>query len=177
MREEFFPKISWTRSFISGPADPLHNPRVVWCHICKKKISIRTKGTFEILRHHRSEKHLRRDQRWRYEHLRSIDTISGKVQHRVRGRNGKVLTKIELAKELPKFIHAELVDIRERFPFYDDFIKGSPTALKLKSASFLTTYKHTETCLYSVICGRGSVPSRTTKLHFVISTGGKNALL
>ena len=129
MREEFFSKIGWTRSFISGPADPLHNPCMVWCHICKKNISIKTKGTFEIIRHHRSEKHLRRDQRWRYEHLRSVDPISGKVQHRVRGRNGKVLTKIELAKELPKFIHAELVDIGERFPFYDDFLKGSSTAL------------------------------------------------
>ena len=69
MREEFFSKIGWTRSFISGPADPLHNPYMVWCHICKKNISVKTKGTLEILRHHRTEKHLRRDQRWRYEHL------------------------------------------------------------------------------------------------------------
>ena len=29
MREEFFSKIGWTRSFISGPADPLHNPHMV----------------------------------------------------------------------------------------------------------------------------------------------------
>ena len=29
MREEFFSKIGWTRSFISGPADPLHNPCMV----------------------------------------------------------------------------------------------------------------------------------------------------
>ena len=29
MREEFFSKIGWTRSFISGPADPLHNPYMV----------------------------------------------------------------------------------------------------------------------------------------------------
>ena len=36
MREEFFSKIGWTRSFISDPADPLHNPHMVWCHICKK---------------------------------------------------------------------------------------------------------------------------------------------
>ena len=36
MREEFFSKIGWTRSFISGPADPLYNPHMVWCHICKK---------------------------------------------------------------------------------------------------------------------------------------------
>ena len=129
MKEEFFSKIGWTRSFISGPADPLHNPYMVWCHICKKNISVKTKGTLEILRHHRTEKHLRRDQRWRYEHLKSVDPVTGIVQHRVRGRNGMILTKIELAKELPKFIHVELIDIGERFPFYDDFVKGKSTTL------------------------------------------------
>ena len=72
-------------------------------------------------------KHLGKDQRWRYEHLKSVHPVTGEVQHRVRGRNGKVLTKIELAKELPNFIHAELVDIGERFPFYNDFVKGTAT--------------------------------------------------
>ena len=83
MREEFFSKIGWTRSFISGPADPLHNPHMVWCHICEKNFSIKSKGPYEILRHHRTERHLRRDQRWRYEHLRSTDPITGKTQHPV----------------------------------------------------------------------------------------------
>ena len=129
MREEFFAKIGWTRSFISGPADPIHNPFMVWCHICKKNFSIRSKGTMEILRHHRTEKHLRRDQRWRYDYLKSTDPITLKTQHRVRGRNGKILSKIELAKELPKFIHVELVDIGERFPFYEDFVRGRTTPL------------------------------------------------
>ena len=55
--------------------------------------------------------------------------MSGTIQHRVRGRNGKTLSKIELAKELPKFIHTELVEIGERFPFYDDFIRGRSTPL------------------------------------------------
>ena len=41
MREEFFSKIGWT---ISGPADPVHNPLMVWCHICKKNFSIKSKG-------------------------------------------------------------------------------------------------------------------------------------
>ena len=129
MREEFFAKIGWTRSFISGPADPLHNPYMVWCHICKKNFSIRTKWTMGILRHYRTERHLRRDQRWRYEHLKSTDPVTLKTQHRVRGKNGKILTRLELAKELPKFIHAELVDIGERFPFYEDFIRGRTTPL------------------------------------------------
>ena len=128
MREEFS-KIGWTRSFISGPADPIHNPHMVWCHMCGKNFSIRTKGPIEILRHHRTEKQLRRDQRWRYEHLKSVDPVTGNVHHRVRGRNVKVLTKIELAKELPKFIHTELMDVGQRFPFYDDFVQGRTTAL------------------------------------------------
>ena len=89
MKEEFFSKTGWTHSFISGPADPLLNPYMAWCHICKKNISVKTKGTLENLRHHRTEKHLRRDQRWRYEHLKSVSPVTGKVQHRVRGRNGK----------------------------------------------------------------------------------------
>ena len=129
MREEFFSKIGWTRSFISGPADPLHNPHMVWCHICKRNISIKSKGVMEILRHHRTEKHLRKDQKWRYTHLKSVVPVSNKPQHRVRGRNGKLLNRSELAKELPKFIHAELVDIGERFPFYEDFFKGRTTPM------------------------------------------------
>ena len=94
----------WTLSFISVPADHVHNPHMVWCHMCKKTFSIKTektKGTVESLRHYRTERHLMRDQRWRYEHLTSVDPVSGKVQNRFRGRNEKGLTKIELAKELP----------------------------------------------------------------------------
>ena len=128
MREEFFAKIGWTRSFISGPADPMHNPYMVWCHMCKN-FSIRSKGTMEILWHHRTEKHLRRDQRWRYEHLKSTDPVTLRTHHRVRGRNGKILSKMELAKELPKFLNVELVDIGERFPFYEVFVRGRTTPL------------------------------------------------
>ena len=129
MREEFFKKIGWTRSFNSGPADPIHNPLMVWCHVCKRNVSINTKRTVEILRHHRTEKHLRRDQRWRYEHLRSIELINGKGQYRVRGRVSEILSKNKLAEEIPKFIHTELFDIRERFPFYEDFLEGHTTAV------------------------------------------------
>ena len=91
---------------------------------------MKTKGTMEILRHHRSETDLRLDQRWRYEHLKSTYPITGKIQHGVRGRNGKILSKIQLAAELPKFIHhTELVDKCERFLFYEDFIRGNTSAI------------------------------------------------
>ena len=104
----------------------------------QKKFSIKTKGFVEILRHQRPEKHLGGDQMWRYGHLKTVDPVSGKNQHRVRGRNGKILTKIELAKKLLKFIHAELVDIGERFPFYEDFIKRTTTALVTPESRFRT---------------------------------------
>ena len=126
MREEFFSKIGWTKSFISGPADPVHNPLRDWCLICKKNFSVKSKSPCEILRHHRTQCHLRRDQRWRYEHLRSTDPITGKVQHRVRGANGKILTKMELANELPFFINEELVDIGKRSHFTMNTSKDPP---------------------------------------------------
>ena len=43
VREEFFTKIDWTPSFISGPADPLHNPQMVLYHMCKKNFSAKKK--------------------------------------------------------------------------------------------------------------------------------------
>ena len=76
------------------------------------------------MRHHRTKKHLRKDQRWRYEYLKSVDLATKRVQHRVRGRDGRMLNKLELAEELSHFIHSKMVDIGERFPFYEDFLKG-----------------------------------------------------
>ena len=107
-------KIGGTRSFLSGPADPVHNPHITWYHVCKKNFSIKSKGPYEILRQHWTERNLRRDQWWRDEHLKSIDPISGKVQHRVRCGKGQVLSKKELAKEMPIYIHLELVEIGEK---------------------------------------------------------------
>ena len=114
-RKKIYAKIGWTRSFISGPADPLHNPHMVSCHKCKKNISIRRKGPVEILRHHRTERYLRRVQRWRYQHLKSVNSVTRRIQHRVRGRDEKIPGKIDLAEELPKFIHEELVYAGQRF--------------------------------------------------------------
>ena len=38
--KNFSVRLGGTRLFISGPADPLHNLYMVWCHYCKKNISI-----------------------------------------------------------------------------------------------------------------------------------------
>ena len=59
LREEYFEGMSWTRTFVSGPLDPEHNPYKFYCLICKDNVSIYTKGPREILRHYSSERHIR----------------------------------------------------------------------------------------------------------------------
>ena len=125
MKEAYFKGMEWTKTFVSGPVDPRWNRYKFYCQICKGNISIYGRGAREILRHHASERHLRKDQRWRYEHMSRVDPVTKAVKHYVRGRDGKLLTPYELELELPKFIEAELVDIGEKLPFYEDYMQGT----------------------------------------------------
>ena len=76
-------------------------------------------------RYHSTEKHLRKDQRWRYEYLYKIDPCTKARIPQVRRRDGKLLTPFQLALELPKFRDAELIDIGEKLPFYDEYMAGA----------------------------------------------------
>ena len=116
--------MEWTRRFVSGPVDPMWNKYKFYCQICKANISIYGKGAREILRHHSTEKHLRKDQRWRYEYLYRVDSITRSKIHQVRGKDGKLLTPYQLELELPEFIDAELVEIGQKLPFYDEYMAG-----------------------------------------------------
>ena len=69
-------------------------------------------------------KHLRKDQRWRYEYLYKIDPVTKARIPQVRGRDGKLLTPYQLKMELRYFKDAELVDIGEKLPFYDEYLAG-----------------------------------------------------
>ena len=69
LREKLLDGMAWARTFVSGPMDPRWNPYKFNCQICKGNVSIYGRGVKEILRHHSTERHLRKDQRWRYEHL------------------------------------------------------------------------------------------------------------
>ena len=125
LKEAYFKGMEWTKTFVSGPVDPRWNPYKFYCQICKGNISIYGRGAREILRHHQSERHLRKDQRWRYEHLSVEDPATNTVRHHVRGRDGKLLTPYELEQELKYFIDEPLVDIGEKLPFYEDYIRGT----------------------------------------------------
>ena len=64
-----------------------------------------------IKRHFKRERHFRKDQWWRYEHLSTIHPISKAVRQHVLGRDAKELSETELIRELPFFENEELVDI------------------------------------------------------------------
>ena len=66
MKDAYFKSIQWTRTFVSGPVDPIHNKFKFYCMLCKTNVSISSKGAREILRHYKKEGHLRKDQKWRY---------------------------------------------------------------------------------------------------------------
>ena len=138
MKDAYFKGIQWTRTFVSGPLDPIHNRYKFYCQICKTNISIYSKGAREISRHYKTECHLRRDQRWRFEHLSEVDIETGKVTHQVRGKDGHILTPLELEKEKPLFIDVPLVDIGDKYPFFDDYMStlagsSSPDELRMST--------------------------------------------
>ena len=93
-----------------------------------------SKGAREIVRHYQSESHLRKDQLWRYTHLSRKNENTGVVTHQVRGRNGVLLTPLELEKEKPLFEEALLVDIGGGFPHYEDYLARSEGRLTTADA-------------------------------------------
>ena len=125
MKDAYFKGLEWTRTFVSGPLDQKWNPYKFYCQICKANISIYGKGAREIRRHHSTEKHLRKDQRWRYENLYKVDPVTRAKIHQVRGRDGKLLTPYQLEMKLPKFNGPELVEIGQKLPFYDEYMPGA----------------------------------------------------
>ena len=79
MKEAYFKSIRWTKTFVTGPLDPVHNQHKFYCQICKTNVSIYSKGAREIIRHYQGESHLRK------ENLGVTDQITGITQHQVRG--------------------------------------------------------------------------------------------
>ena len=108
LTKEYSRGMTWTETFVCGPKDPLKNKYMFYCQLCKRNLSCKSKGAKEILRHHKSEKHLRVDQRWRYEHLKLYDPIRGKTRYEVRDKYGRILEPFELERELPFFIDTPL---------------------------------------------------------------------
>ena len=118
MKEAYFKGIQWTRTFVTGPLDPEHNKHKFLCQICKTNVSIFSKGAREIVRL------FRKDQRWRFEHLKKKDEVTGRIVHEVRGKKCQLLTPLDFEREKPFFMQAPLVETGCSYPFYEDHMAG-----------------------------------------------------
>ena len=124
MKEAYFNGIKWTKTFVTGSLDPVHNKHKFYCQLSKANVSLKSKGAREIIRLFRYETHLRKDQRWKFEYLTKVNEVTGVTSHEVRGKDGHILTPLELEKEKPLFIDAPLVDVGDKYPFYDEHMAG-----------------------------------------------------
>ena len=86
------------------------------------------------VRHFQAESHFRKDQRWRYEHLKKKDKATDLVTNEVRGKNGQILTPLELEREKLYFESAPLVETGCDYPFFDDYMAGPGTFVNSNEA-------------------------------------------
>ena len=63
--EEMLALTDFTKVFATGPEDPLKNKHCFFCMLCKKNISRKSHGLYELKRHYQRDCHLRIDQRFR----------------------------------------------------------------------------------------------------------------
>ena len=79
----------FAKVFATGPEDPLNIGHCFFCMLCKKNISMKSRGLYELKRHCQSDCYLPIDQRFRERYC------PGKV----RGRDARVLYGVKLEKE------------------------------------------------------------------------------
>ena len=90
LTEEMLELVLFAKMFAAGPEDPLENKYCFYCMLCRRNISMKTRGLFELKRHFQRDCHFRADQRFREKHC------PGKI----RGRDGRVLYGSKLEAEL-----------------------------------------------------------------------------
>ena len=106
----------FAKVFATGPDDPIKNRHCFFCMLCKKNISMKSRGLYELKRHYQRDCHLRIDQRFRERYC------PGKV----RGRDARVLYGLRLEKEREHYMELDVPDVCYKRPFYYDVIEGKP---------------------------------------------------
>ena len=102
--------------FAIGPENPLKNRHCFYCMICRRNVSRKSRGLYELKRRFQRKHHLRADQRFRARYHPS----------KVRGSDGRTLygSKLEAGKEL--FMHLDVPELDHKRPFYYDVVEGKP---------------------------------------------------
>ena len=106
----------FAKIFVTGPKNPLKNRHGFYCMICRRNVSMKSRGFYELKRHFQRGHHLRADQRFRARYHPS----------EVRGSDGRTLygSKLEAEKEL--FMHLDVPELDHKRPFYYDVVEGKP---------------------------------------------------
>ena len=114
--EEMLEVAPFAKIFATGPDNPLKNRHCFYCMLCRRNVSMKSRGLYELKRHFQREHHLRADQRFRARYHLS----------KVRGSDGRTLygSKLEAEKEL--FMHLDVPELDHKRPFYYDVVEGKP---------------------------------------------------
>ena len=114
--EEMLELAPFAKVFATGPENPMKNRHCFYCMLCRRNVSMRSRGLYELKRHFQREHHLRADQRFRARYHPS----------KVRGSDGRTLygSKLEAEKEL--FMHLDVPELDHKRPFYYDVVEGKP---------------------------------------------------
>ena len=112
--EEMLELAPFAKVFATGPDDPLKNKYCFYCMLCRRKISMRPRGLYELKRNFQRDCYFRADQRFREKHC------PGKV----RGRDGRVLYGSKLEAEQKLYMELDVPDLDFKRPFYHDILEG-----------------------------------------------------
>ena len=114
--EEMLELAPFAKVFATGPDDPLENKYCFYCMLCRRNISLKTRGLYELKRRFQRDCHFWADQRFREKHC----------PEKVRGRDGRVLYGSKLEAERKLYMELDLPDLDFKRPFYYDVLEGKP---------------------------------------------------
>ena len=104
------------KSLQLDPKNPLKNRHCFYCMICRRNVSMKSRGLYELKRHFQREHRLRADQRFRARYHPS----------KIRGSDGRTLYGSKLEAERELFVHLDVPELDHKRPFYYDVVEGKP---------------------------------------------------
>ena len=106
--EEMLEVAPFAKIFATGPENPLKNRHCFYCMLCRRNVSMKSRGLYELKRHFQQELHLRADQRFRARYHPS----------KVRGSDGRTVYASKLEAEKKLFMDLDVPELDHKRLFY-----------------------------------------------------------
>ena len=106
----------FAKVFPTGPEHPMENKNFFYCMLCRRNISLRTRGLYELKRHFQRDCHFRADQRFREKYC----------PEKIPGRDERVLYRSSFEAERECYKELDVPDLDFKKPFYYDVLEGKP---------------------------------------------------